>query len=222
MSQPRVLAIGGTAFPFHDFEEVGARFEAVLGNAVDLTLTTDKDALSDLDGYDVVLDYLTDSTLSDEQREGLLAFVREGNGYVGVHCAADLTSTAPEDPEDVLDTREEPLAELRELIGGRFLDHPEQSEFGVEIVDDDHPITASVGGFTVFDEPYQVECDDVDVLARMDHPDLEEYPVAWTNSYGEGRVYYLSLGHTEEVFETDGFRSLLVNGVEWAARTGSE
>lgn len=217
MSPPRVLAIGETTFPFHDFEEVGPRFEEVLGDSVDLTLTTDRDALSNLDEYDVVLDYLTDSALSDEQREGLLGFVRGGNGYVGVHCAADLTSTASDDPDDVLDTREEPLPELRELLGGHFLDHPEQSEFDVEIVDD-HPITANVGDFTVFDEPYQVECDDdVDVLARMDHPDLEAYPMAWTKRYGEGRVYYLSLGHTEEVFETDGFRSLLVNGVEWAA-----
>lgn len=221
MSSPRVLALGETAFPFHDFEEVGPRFEDVLGDAADLTLTTDKDALSELDGYDVVLDYLTDSALSDEQREGLLAFVREGNGYVGVHCAADLTSTASDDPDDVLDTREKPLPELRELLGGHFLDHPEQSEFGVRIVDD-HPIAAGVGDFTVFDEPYQVECDGVAVLARMDHPDLEEYPVAWTKRYGKGRVYYLSLGHTEEAFETDGFRSLLVNGVEWAAGMESE
>lgn len=221
MSSLRVLAIGGTAFPFHNFEEVGPRFEDALGNAVDLTLTTDRDTLSNLEGYNVVLDYLTDSALSDEQREGLLTFVREGNGYVGIHCAADLTGTVPDDPDEVLDTREEPLPELRELLGGHFLDHPEQSKFGVRIVDE-HPITDGVDDFTVFDEPYQVECDDVDVIARMDHPDLDEYPVAWTKSYGKGRVYYLSLGHTEETFEADGFRSLLLNGVEWAARMGSE
>lgn len=35
--------------------------------------------------------------------------------------------------------------------------------------------------------------------------------------YGEG-VYYLSLSHTEEAFETDGFRVFLMNDVEWAAR----
>jgi hypothetical protein len=218
MASVRVLAIGETTFPFHDFDEISPMFEEALGDAVELTLTTDRDDLTDLGEYDVLLDYLTDSTLTDDQRDGLLSFVRGGGGYVGVHCASDLMSTAPDDPEDVLDTREEPFPELREMIGGHFLTHPDQGEFEVRIVDHEHPITANVDDFTVFDEPYQVECDDdVRVLAQMDHPDLDEYPVAWTKSFGEGRVFYLSLGHTEDVFQTEGFRSLLHNGIDWAA-----
>ena len=68
----------------------------------------------------------------------------------------------------------------------------------------------------VFDEPYQVEVDDdVTVLATMDHPDLEEYPVVWTNG-DAGRVAYVSLGHTDEALADDSFVTLLRNAVEWA------
>jgi type 1 glutamine amidotransferase/nicotinamidase-related amidase len=40
-------------------------------------------------------------------------------------------------------------------------------------------------------------------------------PLAWTNSYRGGRVFYTSLGHPND-FEDAGFRQFLVNGVVWA------
>jgi type 1 glutamine amidotransferase len=215
---PTVLAIGGTAFPFHDFEHVGPLVATALARDADVTLTTEKEDLTDLDEYDVVLDYLTDSTLTDEQLDSLLSFVENGGGYVGLHCASDLTSVEPDDPDEVLAGREEPFPKLRELVGGHFITHPEQSEYEVEITVPDHEITAGVSDFTVFDEPYQVAWDDdVRVLAEMNHPDLETYPVAWTKAYGNGRVFYLSIGHTDETFATPEFQTLLANGVRWAA-----
>jgi type 1 glutamine amidotransferase len=208
-----VLVIGENTFPFHEIEAKADYFEDILAD-YDVTVTTDRDALTG--EYDVLVDYLTDSTLTDDQLDALLTHVAEGGGYVGVHCASDLTSTAPDDPDEVIDHREEPFPELRELVGGHFLTHPEQSEYGVDIVDD-HPVVAGVEDFSVFDEPYQVDVDDdVRVLARMDHPDLEAYPVVWTNE-SEGRVAYVSIGHTDETFETDEFRRLLTNAVAWAA-----
>ncbi|MFH5801415.1 ThuA domain-containing protein [Haladaptatus sp. CMAA 1911] len=218
MAKSRVLVIGETTFPFHNFDEIAPLFENVLSDHVDLTLTTDRDMLTDLSEYDVLVDYLTDSSLTENQLDGLLSFVKEGNGYVGVHCASDLTNVASDDPDELLDSREQPVPELRELLGGHFITHPEQAEFAVRITDHDHPITADVEDFVTFDEPYQVEYDDdVRVIATMDHPDLEAYPVAWVKTYGEGRVFYLSLGHTDDVFDSDPFETILSNGIEWAA-----
>ena len=182
--------------------------------AVEVTVSTDRD---DLTGeYDVLVDYLTDSSLTDDQLDALLAHVESGGGYVGVHCASDLTSTAAADPDELIDTREEPFPQLRDLVGGHFLTHPENAEFGVDVVDE-HPITAGVDDFAVFDEPYQVDWDDdVQVLARMDHPDLDDYPVVWTNE-SAGRVAYISLGHTDDALEHDGFMTMLRNAVDWAS-----
>ena len=54
------------------------------------------------------------------------------------------------------------------------------------------------------------------VLARMDHPDLDDYPVVWTNE-SAGRVAYISLGHTDDALEHDGFMTMLRNAVDWAS-----
>lgn len=213
-SIPKVLVVGENAFQFHRFDEREASFVTILSAVADVETTTRKDVFADLDGYDVVVDDVTDSTLTDAQLDGLLEFVADGGGYVGVHAAADLTTTAGEN-------REEPVPELRGLVGGHFLTHPEKGTFHVEL--DDHPITAGVDDFEVYDEPYQVDWnDDVAVHARMNHPDLDDYPVLWTKPYGSGRVCYLSLGHTDDAFESNGFRDLLRNAVEWTAAVGHE
>ncbi|SFR86946.1 hypothetical protein SAMN05216559_0286 [Halomicrobium zhouii] len=217
MSQLTALVIGERTFPFHSFDEMGPHVEAALGDGVDATLTEDRDDLLDLSGYDLVVDYLTDSTLTDDQQASLLSFVEDGGGYLGVHCASDITST--HDGEGGIDARDEPIPELHDLIGGYFLTHPEQSTFDVTVVDDDHPVTAGVSDFSVFDEPYQVDydADRVRVLARMDHPDLEDYPVVWVRDHGAGRVCYASLGHTEESLENPQYRRILQNAAGWVA-----
>ncbi|MFB6296493.1 MAG: ThuA domain-containing protein [Halobacteriales archaeon] len=213
----RALAIGETTFGFHSFDEMGPLLRDAFDEDVSVTTTTDRDDLRDLGRYDVLVDYLTDSTLTDAQHDGLFSFVRGGGGYVGVHCASDLTTTAGADGG--IEGRDEPFPAFRELIGGHFLTHPEQQEIDVEIVDRDHPITEGVDDFTVYDEPYQVDVDDdVHLLARMDMDgDLADMPVAWTRTYGEGRVFYLSLGHTEEALEHPAVGTLLSRGARWAS-----
>lgn len=216
MSKLDALVIGESTFPFHSFDEMGPQVEAAMGDAVAADLTEDRDDLRSLAEYDLVVDYLTDSTLTEDQQEGLLAFVEDGGGYLGVHCAADITSTY--DGDGGIDSREEPFPALYELIGGYFLNHPEQSTFGVDIVED-HPVTEGVSEFEVFDEPYQVEYDEerIQVLARMDHPDLDDYPVVWVRDHDDGRVCYVSLGHTEEALEHPDNRQLLRNAAGWVA-----
>ncbi|WP_129115323.1 ThuA domain-containing protein [Halegenticoccus tardaugens] len=214
MAQSTVLLIGENTFPFHTFDEMAPYIEAALGDGILLDTTTNRDVLSELSEYDLLIDYLTDSTLKPAQQESLLEFVKHGGGYLGIHCAADITSTS--DGDGGIKKRDEPIPEFRDLLGGHFLDHPEQSPFRVLIVDD-HPITDGVDDIEVFDEPYCVDYDEssIHILARMDHPDLDAYPVVWIRSYGEGSVCYASLGHTQEAFEHEHYRRLLQNAVQW-------
>lgn len=220
MSTIDAVLVGETTFPFHDLDAMAPEIEAALGDAATVTATTDTAVLADPAGagHEVVIDYLTDSHLPADRLEGLRSFVADGGGYLGLHPATDLTSV--HDGAGGIDHREEPVAKLRELLGGQFLDHPEQSTFGVEIVAD-HPVTDGVADFSVYDEPYRVEHDAarVTVLARMDHPDpgMDDYPVAWTREVGDGRVCYASLGHTTDAFEHEQYRRLLRNAIEWVA-----
>lgn len=216
MTDRRVLLIGGDRFPFHRFETNRPFLEAALPDDVAVTATTEKADLEDLSAYDAVVDYLTDSTLTDAQRHGLLSFVADGGGYLGVHCAADLTTTAPDDPDDLMDSRDEPFSELREFVGGHFLTHPAQTRFEVSVVDHYHPVTTTLTDFAVWDEPYVLDVDDdVRVLARMDHPEHADMPVVWTREHGDGDVLYCSLGHGEPSLTNAHVRTLLADGVRW-------
>lgn len=76
-----MLAIGGTLF-LDDFEEIGLHVEDILEGRADITFATAR-RFSDLKGYNIGLGYLTDSALTDEQRNGLLIFVREGTATLG-------------------------------------------------------------------------------------------------------------------------------------------
>lgn len=211
--QNSVLVLGEETFPWHSLEDRVDAFHDILSPLGAIHLSTDRDELTRLDRRDVVVDYLSNSTLTTAQLDGLRTFIETGGGYVGLHCAADLTSISYEDGE--VKSRPEPHPEFRDLLGGHFLTHPEQTEFTVTI-ERTHSITEGVDDFTIFDEPYQVEWDDdVTILARMNHPDLEDYPILWVKPFGDGRVCYLSLGHTDEAFATDSFRTLLRNAVRW-------
>jgi type 1 glutamine amidotransferase len=204
-----VLVIGENQFDFHELSAKRDYFREVLGENVETTITTDRSALAadSLAEVDVLIDFLTDPPA--EYTEEILEFVRNGGGFVGIHNAADVSTFA-----------DEPADGLAALIGGRFQDHPEQSTFGVSIQDPDHPITDGVTDFEVYDEPYELRMEpeaDIHLLAEMEHPDMDGMPVAWTRSEGAGRVFYCSLGHTDEAFESEAFQRLLTQGVRWAA-----
>ena len=54
-------------------------------------------------------------------------------------------------------------------------------------------------------------------------PDMEwvkgvRMPVAWTRSWGEGRIFYCSLGHTQDVLEIPSVLEMLRRAVHWAAK----
>jgi hypothetical protein len=81
-----------------------------------------------------------------------------------------------------------------------------------------HPILAGVE--PKFHSPcwiyrQQPLTDSVDVLlmGRWSAEDPEQ-PVAWTNTYRGGRVFYTTLGHPGD-FQNEAFRRLLVNAIRW-------
>jgi len=45
-----------------------------------------------------------------------------------------------------------------------------------------------------------------------------DMPVIWTKYYGEGRVYYNSLGHHPDIITQTDVWPLMVRGLLWAAR----
>ena len=44
----------------------------------------------------------------------------------------------------------------------------------------------------------------------------QDHPVVWTNTYGEGRVFCVSIGHGPDTIRRPPFVALMCRGVEWA------
>ena len=171
-----------------------------------------------LGGYDVVMFNTTGELPMDaEQKAALLAFIRNGGGFVGVHSASDTFYEWPE---------------YGAMLGGYFDGHPWHQEVTLRVEDRDHPSTRHLGGsIRLYDEIYQVRDwarDDVHVLLSVDTESVDmaaeginradgDFAVSWTREYGEGRVFYTALGHEPNVWHDPRFRQHLVGGIRWAA-----
>jgi type 1 glutamine amidotransferase len=112
------------------------------------------------------------------------------------------------------------------IIGGKY-HRPEKTidtarhsnyrhdiEIGIEIANEDHPITRDLKDFTILDEGYgNIEVrDDVTVILKADHPDCAE-KVGWVNNYRNSKIVYLMQGHDKHAYQNESFRKLLENAV---------
>jgi uncharacterized protein len=175
-----------------------------------------------LDSYAAVMFFTSgEPPLSGTEKTALLDFVRSGRGFVGVHSAADTFYAWP----DYLD-----------LIGGVFNGHPWHQSVRIEVVDSGDPLVAFLGNsLQIEDEIYQIS--DFDhrgshVLLRLDsssvdlgrpgvHRRFYGWPLAWTRSYGQGRVFYTALGHEASVWLDPRYQQVLANAILWSTRKSS-
>ena len=208
------VLLGDNRFSYHRLDDYGPYIEDMFaGTEVALERTTDRSCLTDgtLAEADVLLSATTDNTLDEEQQTALRSFVESGGGYAAVHGASCLQDRSNGETDD-------PIPALRDLLGGHFLGHPAQTSYRVTITNSFHPITSDLEQFRVWDEPYRVAIDDsVTVLARMDHPEVSDMPVVWTKSFGDGRVFYCTLGHNEHSLTNPAVCELYRRGVRWVS-----
>ena len=178
-----------------------------------------------LKNYDAVIFANTTGDLPLPDPQAFLDWIKSGKGFVGVHSATD---TFPKFPPYI------------EMIGGEFRKHGAQ--VSVDAINQDPACAACrhlPASWTVFDEIYQLKNFDrtkVHGLLTLDkHPNDKtpgDYPIAWIKEYGNGRVFYTSLGHREDIWEPNspaqkgGFKNApevalayqqhLLGGIKWA------
>lgn len=115
------------------------------------------------------------------------------------------------------------------ITGGQWVSHPggDGVEYMVNICAGSSSITEGLEDFPVKSEHYYLHIDPaIEVLATTRFPSVNYYhisnkpidmPVAWTKFWGNGRVFYTSLGHHDDVF--DHFptaQELMKRGMLWA------
>lgn len=155
--------------------------------------------------------------MTEDQKADMMSFIKEdGKGFVGVHAALDTFYKWPE---------------YGEMIGGWFDQHP-WNTFDAPILLEapDFPATKHFKKSSVKkDEIYQAKewsRDKVNVLLRLDENKLNydnprihrkdhDFAVAWSKTYGKGRVFYSTLGHTNEAWTDPDIQKMYLEAVKW-------
>jgi len=115
------------------------------------------------------------------------------------------------------------------ITGGQWVSHPggDGVEYVVNISSQSSPITAGIADFKVASEHYYLHIDPaIEVLATTRFPAISYYhisnkpvdmPIAWTKMWGNGRVFYTSLGHHDDVFDKSPSSAVIMKrGMLWA------
>lgn len=190
----------------------------------DTELLTKKDLsrnAKNLNYFDAVIFASTTGELDMDasQKQDLISFIKEdGKGFVGIHAALDTNYNWPE---------------YGEMIGGWFDQHP-WGTFNAPIINEDPAFPAVrhfPKAFVKYDEIYQPKSwsrDKVNVLLSLDSSKLNyennprihrtdhDFPVAWSKMYGKGRVFYSTLGHTEEAWEDPDIKKMYFEAIKWS------
>jgi len=155
----------------------------------------------------------TMGTITDEQEKGLLGAVSSGVGIAGWHGGMG----------DSFRNN----CEYQFMVGGQWVSHPGGViDYEVNIVNHEDPITAGLPDFKMHSEQYYMHVDPSnEVLATTTFsggfcPWIEGVvmPVVWKRRYGEGRVFFCSLGHVARDFEVPEAAEIVRRGMLWAAR----
>ena len=202
----------------HEPKLTSKRFAGLLEkNGYEATIFDSLDCLGDLEAL-MQVDLLACWTMGEIKREytvNVAKAVGAGMGLAGCHggmCDAFRQDT-----------------EWQFITGGQWVSHPggDGVEYMVNICKGSSPIVEGLEDFPVCSEHYYLHVDPaIEVLATTRFPSVTYYhisnkpvdmPVAWTKFWGNGRVFYTSLGHHDDVFDKSPTAQVLMErGMLWA------
>jgi type 1 glutamine amidotransferase len=174
--------------------------------------------------------------MSEAGKQAFLDAIKGGKGFIGTHSAADTFHTANESkkgPDRYVNHGAQADAYVR-MIGGEFIKHGKQQSARMKVVDFKFPGLVNVAagfdsadGFDKLEEWYSLKdfSDDLHVLLVQETGKMEgieyqrgPYPATWARMHGQGRVFYTSMGHRDEVWSDPTFLEILTGGIAWAVR----
>ena len=185
-----------------------AGFDVELSDTLDSYLNTEK-----MQQLSLVVPMWTMGTITREQEAGLLNAIKSGVGVAGWHGGmADAFRNN---------------TEYQWMVGGQWVAHPGNIiDYRVNITNHEDPITAGLADFDMHSEQYYMHVDPAnEVLATTTfNTDIAPWvngtvmPVVWKRMWGEGRVFYSSLGHKAVDFDVPEAKEIQRRGMLWASR----
>jgi type 1 glutamine amidotransferase len=185
-------------------------FEVRVSDTMDVYL--DQDYMQSLS---LIVPVWTMGSISGEQEKGLLDAIHSGVGIAGFHGGMGDSF------------RNNTTYQF--MVGGQWVAHPGNiMRYTVNITNHEDPITQGIPDFEMNSEQYYMHVDPGNqVLATTiftgeqgDVPWVAGtvMPVVWKRAWGQGKVFYSSLGHVASDFEVAEAKEIQQRGMLWAAR----
>ena len=200
----------------HEPEQCAAVIKGILeedGFKVRVESSTEAFADPSVRDLSLVVPIVTMSKIAKEEIANLAAAIEGGVGIAGYHGGAgDSFRDCPD---------------YQFIIGGQWVAHPGNIiDYRVNITRPDDPVMEGIKDFPYTSEQYYMHVDPSnEVLATTtftgDHASWIDgviMPVVWKRKYGNGRVFYSSLGHQAKEFDNPDMRTIFRRGANWAAR----
>jgi hypothetical protein len=181
----------------------------------DVTVSSTLDSYLDaglMGSLDLVVPIWTMGAITPEQEKGLLSAVSGGVNIAGWH--GGMADSFRQNTQ------------YQYMVGGQWVAHPGGViPYTVRITNRLDPITRGLEDFAMQSEQYYMHVDPSnEVLATTTFSDRHDpwikgcvMPVAWKRRYGDGRVFYTSLGHVARDFDVPEARTIVQRGMLWAA-----
>ncbi|MBX7102928.1 MAG: ThuA domain-containing protein [Gemmataceae bacterium] len=185
-----------------------------------------------IEKYDAFFFYTTGDLTAEKSADGsppmpkegkklLLDAVASGKGFVGSHCASDTFHS----PGGRYANSAKDIDPYIAMLGGEFIGHGAQQPGKLRVTSPRFPGVGDKSEIAITEEWYSLKNQPKDLhvvlvqeTAGMKGHDYARpaFPSTWARKHEKGRVFYTSLGHREDVWASEFFRSLLVGGIHWA------
>lgn len=147
-------------------------------------------------------------------KDALLKYVAGGKGFLGMHCASD-TWDHHGDGE-----KTDPYIRM---LGGEFVIHGKQQNAKIKAIDPS--FIKGLADFERTEEWYRLKnfAPDMHVILLQETDSMEEeqykkdkpYPETWARMHEKGRVFFTSMGHREDMWNSDTFQNVVLGGLAW-------
>jgi type 1 glutamine amidotransferase len=200
----------------------------------DVTATKDGSVFDgDLGQYDAFFFYTTgdltqagtdkNPPMSKAGKQKLIDAVAGGKGFLASHCGSDTFHSPGERREEQKPEQYDPYIAM---LGGEFISHGPQQKSRQVVKSPTFPGLTGVGeSFEMHEEWYSLKnfAADLHVILLNDTQGMtgEDYerppfPSTWARNHQNGRVFYTSMGHREDVWTNPTFQQILLGGLAWA------
>jgi len=174
----------------------------------------------------------TEKGMSKEGKAMLLKAIQDGKGVIGFHCASDTFHKGPNSEMVRPENGKYEVDPYIEMIGGEFKGHGSQQKSTMKVASNTFPGLEDLKDFGFVEEWYSLNnlAPDMHVILVQDtnsmpakngqrEPQYQRppYPATWAKKYGNGRVFYTSMGHREDVWTNPIFQKVVIAGLNWAA-----